>query len=153
MKVFMTLGLLFGFAAVSLGEDKKETKFDAEKFMGKWMLTGGKKLGEAITDDAKKGEYVITKDKIKIMEGDKEMFVMEYKIVDAKASPVKIDMKIVEAPIEDVKGSKAQGILMLDGDTFKICYYPMTPDARPAKFDDDKANSFELKRAMKDEKK
>ena len=149
---------MFGFAvAVALvsfaGADDKKKEFDAKKLEGKWTVTEGKKAGTALGDDAKKGHYVFEKGKISIYtpDGEKPMFVLTYTI-DAKASPVAIDMEITEGPGDGVKGTKAKGIVEFDGDDLKICYDAMGGD-RPAKFDGDKAYYFKLKMAKKDEKK
>ncbi|QEL18025.1 TIGR03067 domain-containing protein [Limnoglobus roseus] len=125
-------------------EDKKEAKFDAEKMSGDWTVTAGKKAGQAIGDDAKKGAYTITKDKITLKEGDKTLFVFSYTL-DTKASPVAIDMEIAESAIDGIKGTKAKGIVELTGDELKLTYDAMGGD-RPKKFDDDKAFVFTLKK-------
>jgi uncharacterized protein (TIGR03067 family) len=147
----LTLGVVVAVAGITAADDKKdEKKPDAELLVGTWKVTDGKKAGAAVGDDAKKGNYVFTKDTIKIMEGDKALFVMKYTL-DPKKSPVEIDMEITEAPVAEAKGSKAKGIVEVKGDDLKIAYYPMG-DERPKKFDDEKAFSFVLKK-QKDEKK
>ena len=44
---------------------------------------------------------------------------------------------------EPLKGAKTQGIVMLDGDTFKLCYHPMG-EKRPTEFKSTKDNGFYL---------
>ena len=56
----------------------------------------GKKNGTAIDDEAKKGEYTFTADKITI-KGMDVTFVMGYKL-DPKTTPVNVDMEILEGP-------------------------------------------------------
>ena len=149
----LTLGLAVALAGPAAADDDKK-KADADMLVGKWKLTDGKKSGTALGDDAKKGFYEITKDTIKIMDGtnDKPVFVMKYTL-DAKASPVAIDVEITEGPVPDVKGSKAKGIVEVKGDEFKICYEAMGGD-RPTKFDGEKFHFFTLKKEKgKDEKK
>jgi uncharacterized protein (TIGR03067 family) len=147
----LTLGLAVAFAGSAAADDKKA---DGDMLVGKWKLTDGKKAGNALGDDAKKGYYEITKDTIKIFDGmtDKAVFVMKYTL-DTKASPAAIDIEITEGPVPEVKGSKAKGIVEVKGDEFKICYEPMGGD-RPTKFDGEKFYSFTLKKEKaKDEKK
>jgi uncharacterized protein (TIGR03067 family) len=153
MKTILSLAFLFGFSFTQAADEKKaDAKFDAEKMLGKWKVTDGKKKGTAIGDDAKKGLYEITKDKIHIKGDDgKDMFVMEY-TVDAKASPATIDMKITVAPMEGIVGSKGLGIVSVDGDTFKISYDPEGKN-RPGKFDSDDFYNFTLKREKEEKKK
>jgi uncharacterized protein (TIGR03067 family) len=141
---------LVAIVVPTMADEKDAKKFDAEKLVGTWSITKGKKMGNAVGDDAKKGDYVITKDKISLKEGDKALFVFEYTI-DAKASPIAIDMTISESAIDGVKGSKAKGIIELKGDELKITYDGMGGD-RPKKFDDDKSFAFELKRKKDDKK-
>jgi uncharacterized protein (TIGR03067 family) len=142
------LGLAFCFTAAAGGQDKKADKFDPDKLVGKWELTGGKKNGGDISPDAKKSEFTIAKEKITI-KGTDMTFVIAYKLDPAK-TPVTVDFEITEGP-EGAKGSKAAGILELKGDDLKLAYNPEGGD-RPAKFDGDKGFSFTFKRA-KDAKK
>ena len=124
-------------------EDKKEDKGDASKLEGKYTLVSGKKNGAAIDEEAKKGKFSITAEKITI-EGMGVKFVMGYK-VDAKASPMTIDMEILEGP-EGTKGSKALGILEMKDDTLKLAY-SLDKDKRPKDFDGKAGFLFELKKA------
>ena len=133
-----------GFPA--LAEDKKDTKFDAEKMLGDWTVTGGKKMGKEIGDDGKKGTYTITKDKITLKEDGKTMFVFGY-AVDAKTGPVNIDLEIQDSAIDGLKGMKAKGIVELKDGELKLCYDGMGGD-RPKKFDDEKAFSFVMKKKV-----
>ncbi len=125
-------------------EDKKEVKFEAEKMLGDWTITGGKKLGKEIDDNAKKGMYTITKDKITMKESDKTQFVFSYTI-DAKTTPPSIDMEITESAIDGLKGTKAKGIIEMVGEELKLTYDGMGGE-RPKKFDDEKAFMFMLKK-------
>ncbi len=145
----LALLLLTAVVLPTLAQDKKkeEAKFDASKMLGEWNITGGKKMGKEISDDGKKGNYTITKDKITLKEDGKDLFVFSYTI-DAKTTPVSIDMEITESAIDGLKGSKAKGIVELKGDELKLCYEPMD-GARPKKFDDESCNSFVLKKKAK----
>lgn len=145
------LAVAIAMVAPAFAEDKKPAEFDAAKLVGDWTISAGKKMGKDLSDDAKKGMYTFTKDMISLKEGDKVLFAFSY-TVDAKTSPISIDMEIKEAPMENLKGSKAKGILELKGDELKLTYDGMGGD-RPKKFDDDAAFSFTLKPAKKAEKK
>jgi len=69
--------------------------------------------------------------------------------IDAKVTPVAIDLEITEGPIG--KGEKRKGILELKDDTLKLSYPPEEGD-RPAKFDDGKSHSFTLKKEKAEKK-
>ncbi|HEY2786688.1 MAG TPA: TIGR03067 domain-containing protein, partial [Fimbriiglobus sp.] len=118
-----------------LGGASADEKFDADKLMGTWKITDGKKGTEKLTDDAKKTVVTFAKDKLTMtMNGPMGEMKFEFKYsIDAKVSPVAIDLEITKGPIGE--GSKAKGILELKGDDLKIEYPPMEGD-RPTKFDD-----------------
>lgn len=137
-----------GFPA--LAEDKKDSKFDAAQLVGDWNVTGGKKMGKEIGDEGKKGTYTFTKDKITLKEDGKVMFEFSYTI-DAKTSPMNIELEIAKSEIDGLKGLKAKGIIEWKDGELKLCYDGMGGD-RPMKFDDEKAFSFVLKK-KKEEKK
>lgn len=138
----LTLGL-FACAALVGRTHAQDKKADAPKIEGKWTLTDGKKNGSPIDDNSKKSAYTIDKDKITI-EGNGAKFVMGYKI-DAKDTK-KVDFEILESPIPDLKGSKAQGILELKGDDLKIAYSTEKAD-RPKNFDGKDGFLFIFKKA------
>ena len=64
-------------------------------------------------------------------------FVFKYK-VDAKATPVAIELEILEP--EGFKGAKAKGIVSLEGDVFKLAYNPKPDGDRPKDFKSTKDN-------------
>lgn len=136
------LGLVVCMGLATAQEKKGQKKPEALKLEGKYTLVGGKMDGTPIGDEAKKGEYSITGDKITI-KGMGITFVMGYKL-DAKTTPVSIDMEILEGP-EGTKGSKAQGIVEMKGDTLKLAY-SIDKDKRPKDFDGKTGHVFELKR-------
>ena len=138
-----------GFTAVA--EEKKDSKFDAAQLVGDWNVTGGKKMGKEIGDEGKKGIYTFTKDKITLKDDGKVMFEFTYSI-NAKTSPVNIELEISKSEIDGLKGLKAKGIIELKDGELKLCYDGMGGD-RPTKFDDEKAFSFVLKKKKKEEKK
>jgi uncharacterized protein (TIGR03067 family) len=136
----LTLGLAL-CATLTLGaQDKKAA---APNIAGTYKLVGGKKDGQPVNDDAKKGTYTIDAKTITISDGEGK-FVITYKL-NASAKPVAIDMEIVEAPVADAKGMKGYGIVELNGDTLKLAY-GMDKDSRPKDFTGDKGHSFELKK-------
>jgi uncharacterized protein (TIGR03067 family) len=135
----IALGL---FACIGLTAAAEDKKGEAPKLEGKYELTGGKKDGKDISDESKKGKYTISSDKITI-EGMGVKFVMGYKL-DAKATPTKIDMEILEGP-EGTKGSKAQGIVEKKDDVVRLAY-STEKDKRPKDFDGKDWFMFELKK-------
>jgi len=144
MKTIAAFALGLGLVAcggVRAFEPAKEG--DPPKLDGKYTLTGGKKDGKEISDESKKGEYTITADKITI-KGQDASFVMGYKL-DAKTTPVSIDMEILEG-IEGTKGSKAEGIVELKGEVLKLAY-SIEKGKRPKNFDGKEGFMFEFKKA------
>jgi uncharacterized protein (TIGR03067 family) len=145
----VAVGLTVSAQNAPKAEAKKEdAKFDAEKLVGSWKVTGGKKAGTAVGEDAKKSVVTITKDSMTMTVGEGK-FVFKY-TVDAKASPVAIDIEITDGPVG--KGEKTKGIIELKDGKLKLCYAAPGSTDRPAKFDDDKAFSFEMEK-QKEEKK
>lgn len=148
MTRFFGLVAVAVFAGGLMAEDKKEApKFDASKLEGKWTITAMTKMGEKV-EKLPKEAVEITKDKIttKTEAGD---FVFKY-TVDAKADPMAVDMEIVS---DTFKGTKANGIIKLDGDTLMLAY-DFDPEAktppRPKAFEskkDSKTFNYTLKRA------
>jgi uncharacterized protein (TIGR03067 family) len=133
------LGLLGWVGLAAQAQDKK----DAPKLEGKYTLVGGKTKGKDLDDEAKKGTYTFAADKVTI-EGMGLKFVMSYKI-DPKTTPMNVDMEILEGP-EGTKGSKAQGIIEVKGDTVKLAYM-VEKDKRPKDFEGKEGNMYELKKA------
>jgi uncharacterized protein (TIGR03067 family) len=116
----ISLGLLLGPAAA---QDKG--KLDSAKLIGTWTYVSAEKDGKKIpTDNLKEGTVEITKENIMLKSPDGK-FVIKYKLDETK-SPVRISMEITEGP--QGQGSKALGIVMLDGEQLKICYPAMGGD-------------------------
>lgn len=124
---------------VAAADDKKE--FDAKKLEGKWSFVSGMKSGQEAGEDMKKAEFEIAKD-VMTMKTDGGVFKFKFTL-DGKASPAAIDLEITEGPVG--QGSKSKGIVSVEGDEFKLCYFPMG-DERPKKFDGKEAHLFVLKR-------
>lgn len=123
---------------VRADEPKAEAKkLDAAQLVGKWTIAEMTKYGEKVDTKEMKDPVVITKDKITVKTEVGE-FVFAYTL-DAKADPVVIDMDIVS---EMFKGTKAKGILKLDGDKLMLAY-DTNPEAKgpPAKFESPKESS------------
>ena len=147
-----TLALTLALAVAVSAEDKKPAEFDAKGLVGTWTFTDGVKAGEKTEADKLKEPAVITADKITLKTAD-ATFVFKYK-ADAKASPVAIDMEILEP--DGFKGAKAKGIIALDGEKLSLAYNPKPDGDRPTDFKSTKDNGnhvYMLKMAKKDEKK
>jgi len=133
-------------AFVQAGDQKG---FDASKLLGGWTYIAGSRNGEKIPQEHLKGVVKFDKTQVVVPGEGGEAFVMSY-TVDGSKSPVAIDLKIDKAPIKEAVGSKALGIIVLDGDSLKLCY--VEGNTRPTSFDstkDNKYHSFSLKRAAK----
>lgn len=136
----MTLvrALVLGVAVTALSAataDDKPAPLDPAKLVGEWKIVDGKKAGEKIGDDAKKGKVIVDKEKI-TLKGDDMTFVFGYKL-DAKKSPAEIDLVILEP--EGLKDAKAKGIIKLEDGKKTLCYHPMMGE-RPTKFESTKDN-------------
>ncbi len=137
MKTFaLAVGALACLALTSRAADEKTD------LTGKYTLVSGKKNGTAVDDTVKKAEYTATADKFTIKGGEFK-FVMGYKI-DPKATPVAVDMEILEGP-DGSKGTKALGIIEMKGDTLKLAY-SLEKDKRPKDFEGKTGFLFELKK-------
>ena len=148
----LTLALTVAVSAEDKKEDKKPADFDAKALVGKWTFTEGMKAGEKTEADKLKEPAEITADKITLKTAD-ATFVFKY-TADAKASPVAIDMEILEP--DGFKGAKAKGIIAVDGEKLKLAYNPAPDGARPTDFKSTKDNGnhvYMLKMAKKDDKK
>lgn len=148
----LTLALLMAVPALVIADDKKPekpaatpekgekgAKFDAAKLVGDWKVSEGTKAGEKSGPDLGKDVVTITKDKMSLKAGGMD-FEFSYKVDDTK-DPVAIDLEITLP--EGLKGSKAPGIVKVDGDKFTLCYSPMS-GTRPTKFESTKENGFFL---------
>jgi uncharacterized protein (TIGR03067 family) len=143
-----------GLVAVSAAaaDDEKTGKLDPGKLVGTYKITEGKKAGEKIGDDAKKGSVIFTKETITIKGDDGMAFEFSYKL-DPKETPAAIDMEITKP--DALKGAKAMGILEAEKDELKLCYHPEGKE-RPKKFESTKDNGyymFTMKKSAKAEPK
>jgi uncharacterized protein (TIGR03067 family) len=154
MSWLRTLVLGVGLVTVSAAaqDDKKADKLDPAKLVGTYKITDGKRAGEKLGDDAKKGTVVVTKETIALKGEDGMEFEFSYKL-DAKADPAEIDLEITKP--DALKGAKTQGIIAVDGGELKLCYHPEGKE-RPKKFESTKDNGyflFTMKKEKADEKK
>jgi|GEM_PF-2133058 len=137
MKSLAAILLAVGFVGLATADEKKA---EAPKIAGTYKLVGGKKNGEPVGDEAKKPVYTIDAKKITIADKDGK-FVMSYKL-----DGTKIDMEILEAPFDGLKGAKGYGIFEMKGDTLKLAYGTEKEDSRPKNFDGKTGFYFELKK-------
>ncbi|HEV3205112.1 MAG TPA: TIGR03067 domain-containing protein [Gemmataceae bacterium] len=129
MRVTALCGLIvLGVSLAPAADDKG--KLDPAKLLGTWTYVSGEKDGAQVpADNLKAGTVEITKDVITLKSPDGK-FVIKYKL-DASKSPSRIDLEITEGP--QGQGSKAEGIIALDGEQLKLCY-PAMGGATPKEF-------------------
>jgi uncharacterized protein (TIGR03067 family) len=148
MKLAHMLVVGFTFAAMSqvTADDKKAEKVDPAKLVGTYSFTAGVKDGEKAPADNLKGlSMTFTKDTMTMKTPDGE-FKFKYS-VDASKTPADLEMEITDGPIG--KGSKAKGIISMEGGTVKLAYHPMGGE-RPKDFECKKGSGqhcFVLKKA------
>jgi len=141
------VGSLFTLVAVA-GLASAADKFDPAKLAGKWKFTEGTKAGTKVEAKNLEADVTIDKDTVTIKGADMT-HVMSYKL-DTTKTPVEISLEGKEGA---ATGSKADGIIELDGDTIKLAYTTNIPGfdgKKPTKFEstaDNKAFYFVLKRA------
>jgi uncharacterized protein (TIGR03067 family) len=123
----------------------KTAALDPTKLVGTYKLVGGKLAGKDLDEAARQDVYTFTPDTITIRHGDKVLFEIKYTL-DTKSTPAHIDMTTIKAPYPNAEGTKAHGIISLDGDNLKLAYDPKGGD-RPTSFDSDKAFSYQMRRA------
>ena len=145
MRTALGLGLAAVLGLPLAADDKKDDAkpaFDAANLVGDWEYKSGEIAGRKLEGEALKPKIKITKDLITVGEGDMR-FEFKY-TVDAKASPAAIDLEMGKNPVGG-EGSKAKGIVAVDGEDLKLCY--AAEGDRPTKFDGAKAHYFVLKKA------
>ncbi len=147
-----TLAVALIAAVAVSAEDKKPADFDAKALLSKWTFSEGMKAGEKTGADKLKDPAEFTADTITIKGAD-ATFVFKYS-VDAKISPVAVDLEILEP--EDLKGTKSLGIIAFDGDKLMLAYNPKPEGARPKDFKSTKDNGshvYTMKKAKKEDDK
>lgn len=125
----------------------QDAKFDPAGILGGWTYVEGTKAGTKIEKDKLKGEVKFAKDTLVVPGEAGGDFKMSYKI-DATKSPATIDITIDEAPFKEAVGSKAAGLVAIDGDTLKLIY--IEGATRPKGFEstaENKAHYFILKKS------
>jgi uncharacterized protein (TIGR03067 family) len=148
----MLAALALGLLVATATAEEKKAEFDATKLTGDWTYVSGMKSGEAVSKESLSPKVTISKDTFTVPAGPDMKFAITYTI-NSKVSPVQIDFTIKEAPAKEAVGTKAEGIISLEGDTLKLCYVDASAKdraKRPEKFEstkENKAHFFVLKRA------
>ncbi len=94
----------------------------AKKLGGTYTIESGKDGTLVIPKERLQGMVRIVGDKITLFDADnKELYVIEYE-TKGDSMPAKVDMEVVASTMEGAKGSKALGLLKLDGETLTIMY-------------------------------
>ena len=136
---------LVGFGGVVTADDKA-----APKIEGTYTIVAGVKDGEKakVDQDGKPTPVVIDAKSIYLGEKGKG-FVISYKLSGA-TSPMKVEMKILEAPeaLAEAKGAQAYGLVAVKGDTLKLAY-SVDKEKQPTDFSGKHGFAFELKKAAK----
>jgi len=135
------LAALVGFGGVVTADDKA-----APKIEGSYTVVSGVKDGAPASDKAKGTPVKI--DAKTIILGEKDgKFVISYK-VEGTASPMKVEMKILDAPAAyaEAKGTPAYGLIALKGDTLKLAY-SLDKEKQPTDFSGKHGFAFEMKKA------
>ncbi|MFO0967793.1 MAG: TIGR03067 domain-containing protein [Gemmataceae bacterium] len=136
--VLATLALIL--VASRDGSAGKDKEFNVKQMFGKWAIVAGEKNGEkADPAELKKQKVTIDAEKL-VLKSDEAEFVMKYTI-DAKKDPVQISFEITKSPFGP--GAKANGIIQVSGDEFKLCY-AVEGGKAPAKFETKAASGNRL---------
>ncbi len=127
---------------------KEVKKFDPKVMVGQWVTTAGQRGGAKTGPDRLPPKVNIDSKQFVFAAGPGQEFVMSYKL-DASKSPIAIDIQIESGPAPSIS---SKGIVMIKGDTMKLCYDP-SGDSRPETFqptDENGLHMFEFKRAAKE---
>jgi uncharacterized protein (TIGR03067 family) len=131
----IALGIWLGAVAA-----EEKGKLDPAKLLGTWSYVSGEKNGAKIpAENLKDGIVEITKENITLKSPDGK-FVIKYQL-DASKSPARINIEITEGP--QGQGSKAEGIISVDGDQLKLCY-PAMGGAAPKDFSTKEGSGLHL---------
>jgi len=117
MRAFLSLAPLLGLSLV-LGASEGIQKPD--KIDGTYRIVRGREEGKQVPKErVQDSTVVITKDHIRITDKDHhQTWLMRYTL-NPGVSPKAITMTIVEG---EGKGTTAEGIYQLEGDTLRLCY-------------------------------
>ena len=130
-------------------DPSKGSKADATKLTGAYKIVAGEKNGQPVSKDRLDGITVrIATNAITTLDKDeKEVYVATYEL-DSSQKPWRIMMTATVAPAEG-KGTKAVGLIEMEGDTVKLIY-ALPAGKAPTQFKaGDKQQMFVLKRAGK----
>jgi uncharacterized protein (TIGR03067 family) len=119
---------------------------DADKIQGTWTVVSMHDSGRpAPPEKIKSVKFVITKDKMAIVEGGGEKEAVKYAL-DATKKPKWIDFT-------SKNGGKMLGVYELDGDNLKICFNERDGGERSTKFASEKDSPNDVLIILKRDKK
>ncbi len=142
-----TLGLL-GFQAQA-DDSKNENQAKVGMLVGSYEIVSGEKGGEKTTEDRMKDVRVmIAANAITTFDKDKKMvYAATYKL-DTSNTPWKIMMTATLTPVNG-KGTKAEGLIKMDGDRVHLIY-ALPGGVAPTDFKTrEKQQMFVLKKSSK----
>jgi uncharacterized protein (TIGR03067 family) len=119
----VAVGLVIGVGGVG----GTQAKDDPEKIQGTWEVVSVEDNGRKAPDDKiKDAQFIIAKDKLTVVHGDKMKEIGTFKL-DPSKKPGWIDMT-------ESGGKTMLGIYELKGDTLKMCFNEKAGGERPTQF-------------------
>ena len=128
---------------------KKEGQAEAGMLVGSYEIVSGEKGGKKTTEDRLKDVHVqIAANAITTFDKDKKMvYAATYKLNTSK-KPWRITMTATLTPV-DGKGTKAEGLIQMDGDRVQLIY-ALPGGTAPTDFQTrEKQQMFVLKKSSK----
>ncbi len=122
MRVAIAIGVATLISAAAWAGTAAEDGL-GEKLVGTYAYVSGKR-GDADVEKAHlAGKVRITKDTIALVgEAGEEEFVIPYKLEPEKDGKAKLSLEITKAVLAEAVGSKAKGLVKLEGDTVTLIY-------------------------------
>lgn len=121
MRAAIAIGVAALVSTTALAGPAEDTL--GEKLLGTYAYVSGKRGDEAVEKERLTGKVRITKEAIALVgEGDEEEFVIPYKLEPEKDGKAKLSLEITKAAIAEAVGSKAKGLVKLEGDTVSLIY-------------------------------
>ena len=121
----MRAPLMFAIALTLASTIPIETRAEEtvmEKLAGIYTYVSGKDGTLIVPKERLTGLVKIAKDRMTLVDDkDAEVFVIAYEIKSDKA-PYRVALTTVRSSMKDAEGSKAVGLLKLEGDTLTIMY-------------------------------
>ncbi len=137
--VSVVLGLCLAVALIST-PPACAAESDLERLQGDWTA-------EVETDGGKKkATLTVAGKKIRFDGPDGQEWYEGTFVVDEKAKPKRISVRIEDCPIEQFKKQIAEGIYTLEDDTWTICATAPGAPEGPSGFDDEKARTIEFRK-------